>query len=201
MIDVQVSLARPNFALRAEIHDRGFICLSGLNGSGKSTLLNIIAGKFKPDAGYVRINGRDVTRLPVEQREVVLVNPDSFIPHLVVEKHLRWGARARNLDVDEASVASLKEQLGIDYSGRVDALSLGMRERVALATALLSRPKVLLVDEAFSNIDHRNEFIDIFKGLCTAAGLDLVHTTQQKADASTADHHYDMVDGKSMKVF
>jgi molybdate/tungstate transport system ATP-binding protein len=201
MLDVKVSLSRGNFLLKAEIHDGGFVCLSGLNGSGKSTLLNIIAGKLKLDEGYVKINAKDVSGLPPEGREVVLVNPDSYIPHLQVEKHLLWGARARKVPVDYRAVDSLKAQLGIDYQGRVDTLSLGMRERVSLATALLSRPKVLLVDEAFSNIDNRFEFIEVFKGLCAKEGVDLVHTTQQKSDARIADHHYDMVDGTSTRVF
>ena len=201
MLDVKVSATRGAFTLRAEIMDAGFICLSGLNGSGKSSLLNIIAGKLKPDEGYVKINLRDVTDLPLESRGVVLVNPDSFIPHLDVEKHLRWGAAARKVTVDDSIIRSMKEHLGITYSGRVDRLSFGMRERVALATALLSRPKTLLVDEAFSNIDNRDAFIEAFRDLCRSGKVDLVHTTQQKTDASLADHHYDLVGGVSSRIF
>ena len=201
MLDVKVAVARGNFILKAEINDAGFICLSGLNGSGKSSLLNIIAGKLKPDEGYVKINSRDVTDLPLESREVVLVNPDSFIPHLDVEKHLKWGAAARRVNVDDSVIMGMKERLGITYSGRVDKLSFGMRERVALATALLSGPKALLVDEAFSNIDNREAFIEAFRDLCRSAKVDLVHTTQQKTDAKLADHHYDLVGGLCSRIF
>ena len=201
MLDVKVALKRGNFILNAELHDQGFICLSGLNGSGKSTVLNVMAGKLKPDEGYVKVDSTDITGYPPEKRELVLVNPDSFLPHLDVERHLRWGARVKKLSVDESELRSMKVLLGIDYSGRVDALSLGMRERVSLATALLSKPRVLLVDEAFSNIDHREDFIRTFSGLCRDRQIDVVSTTQQKSDATLADHHYDMVDGVSSKVF
>ncbi len=201
MLDVNVSLTRGSFTLHGEIHDAGSIFLSGLNGSGKSSLMNIIAGNLIPDAGYVKVNQTNITGLPVEQRGVVLVNPDSFIPHLDVEKHLRWGAGAKKLTLDEASVIETKELLGIDYAGRVDKLSLGMRERVALATALLSRPKVLLVDEAFSNIDNRAAFIQTFRNVCVGRSVDLVHTTQQKADADLSDHHYEIVKGLTSREF
>jgi molybdate/tungstate transport system ATP-binding protein len=201
VLDVVVALKRGEFSLRAEVHDSGFICLSGLNGSGKSTLLNIIAGTIRPDSGYVKINSKDVTRLPIESREVVLVNPDSNIPHLDVEKHLVWGAAARKLAPDFEQVHRVRETLGINYGGRIEKLSLGMRERVALATALLARPKVILVDEAFSNIDHREDFIGSFATLCRAASIDLMHTSQHKDDARLADHHYEIVAGTSTRIF
>jgi molybdate/tungstate transport system ATP-binding protein len=201
MLEVQVSLKRGLFTLKAEILDSGFICLSGLNGSGKSTLLQIIAGILKPDQGHVRINSRDVVKLPTEQREVVLVNPDSLIPHLEVDRHLMWGASVKKIQVDHEVFNQVKETFGISFKGRVGRLSLGMRERVTLATALLSRPNVIMVDEAFSNIDHREDFISSFAALCKRASIDLVHTTQRTEDARLADHHYELQAGLSSRRF
>jgi len=186
--------------LKAEMQDSGFICLSGLNGSGKSTLLNIISGILKADEGYVRINSSDVTKLPMEKREVVLVRPDSLIPHLQVGNHLVWGAKTKKIETRPEIVEKVKETLGISYGGRVDRLSLGMRERVSLATAFLSQPKVILVDEAFSNIDHRDEFISSYAKLCKSDSIDLVSTTQRKDEAWIADHHYELVAGVSTRV-
>jgi molybdate/tungstate transport system ATP-binding protein len=201
MIEAVFSVSRGTFTLKGEIHDSGFICLTGLNGSGKSTVLNVIAGNLKPESGYVRIDSADITGLPQERRGVVLVNPDSFIPHLQVEAHLRWGASLKRIQVSETSLSEVKERLGIDYAGRVDKLSLGMRERVALATALLSRPRAILVDEAFSNIDHRESFIAAFRDLCRASDTDVLHTTQNGSDPDMADHHYEIVDGVCGRVF
>jgi molybdate/tungstate transport system ATP-binding protein len=201
VLDVKVSLTRGVFKLRAEIHDEGTICLSGPNGSGKSSLMNVIAGNVRPDQGHVKVNQSDITDFPVERRGVVLVTPDSFIPHLEVDKHLSWGARAKKLMVDESSLQEVKKLLGIDFVGRVDELSLGMRERVSLATALLSRPRLLLVDEAFSNIDERETVMRNFLDICSNRKVDLVHTTQQKADAVLLDHHYEISGGLTSKVF
>ena len=201
MLQVRASLKRGLFNLDAEINDSGFICLSGLNGSGKSTLLNVIAGVLKPDAGFVKTGSKDVTKLPMEQRGVVLVTPDSLIPNLEVDRHLVWGASARKVQIDGESITRTKEALGITYHGRVDRLSLGMRERVSLATALLSKPKAILVDEAFSNIDHREDFIRSFASLCKAETIDLMHTTQRSEDANLADHHYELVAGLTSKAF
>jgi len=194
-------LKRGLFNLDAEINDSGFICLSGLNGSGKSTLLNVIAGVLKPDAGFVKTGSKDVTKLPMEQRGVVLVTPDSLIPNLEVDRHLVWGVSAKKVRIDAEAITRTKEALGITYHGRVDRLSLGMRERVSLATALLSKPKAILVDEAFSNIDHREDFIRSFASLCKAETIDLMHTTQRSEDANLADHHYELVAGLTSKVF
>jgi molybdate/tungstate transport system ATP-binding protein len=200
-LEVQASLKRGLFTLKAEINDSGFICLSGLNGSGKSTLLNVIAGILKPDEGFVKVDSKDVTKKPMEQRGVVLVNPDSLIPNLVVDRHLVWGASAKKIQVDGRAIRRIKENLGISYLGRVDRLSLGMKERVSLATALLSKPEVILVDEAFSNIDHREDFIKTFASLCKSESIDLMHTTQRAEDALLADHHYELVAGTSSRIF
>lgn len=80
MIDVMVTKRLGNFTLNAQLNDQGTICVTGPNGSGKSTLLNIIAGFIKPDKGYVKLYGKDVTQLPPEKRGIVLVTQDSFIP-------------------------------------------------------------------------------------------------------------------------
>ena len=201
MLAVNANVTRGRLALSAEIGDEGCICLSGENGSGKTTLLSVITGDLRLERGFVKVDSVDVTRLPPEKRGIVLVNPDSFIPHLEVERHLRWGAGARRVPLNDLEVSELKHALGISYSGRVDELSLGMRERVALATALLSRPSLILVDEAFSNIDHRVEFMSAYRARCAARRVDMVFTTQQQSDAELADHHYHMVDGVSERVF
>src|SRR5579871_6814982 len=101
MIEASVRKRFGEFALDATLEDGGFICLCGRNGSGKTTLLRIIAGLTKQDEGSVKINGEDVTALALERRGVVLVTPDSSIPSLEVEPHLRWGARLKKVEVGE----------------------------------------------------------------------------------------------------
>src|SRR2546429_6422764 len=137
----------------------GFVCLAGKNGSGKTTFVKVVAGLTKLDGGHVKINGREIRRLPMERRGIVLVTPESSIPGMEVDAHIRWGARLKRAEISEEKVAAVKKELGIDFQGRVGKLSLGMRERVSLATALLAGRAGILVDEAFSNLHDREEFI------------------------------------------
>ncbi len=201
MIDASVRKTIGTFNLKAEVHDQGFICLSGKNGSGKSTLLKVIAGQLKPDDGSIRLNSIEITPRPIEERRIVLVTPDSYIPHLTVDRHLRWGMRARKVLHPEDYISEVREELRITYDGRVDSLSLGMRERVSLATALLSAPDALLVDEAFSNLDDRDGFIQKYRRLCGRSKADVIFTTQKKDEADGSDHHYQMENGTSVRLF
>ena len=201
MIEVKVVKKQGSFTVTGEIGDEGRICLSGLNGSGKSSLLNIIAGIQPLDSGYVRLNGVDVTLFPMEKRGVVLVTPDSGIPHVEVSRHLLWGASVRKKTVEHSVVTRTREALGITYDGKVDELSLGMRERVSLATALLSGTKTILDDEAFANIDNREAFMRAYFAIAKEHGLDVLFTTQSESDSGLGDHHYAMKGGTSSRVF
>ena len=200
MIDLNVRKRLGQFSLSAVLADSGFICLVGRNGSGKTSLLRVIAGFTPVDDGYVRINGQDITRLPVERRGVVMVTPGSSIPHLRVDSHLAWGSRLNKVAQSGERVAKVKAELGIDFAGRVSNLSLGMKERVALATALLSSPKVILVDEAFSNLHSRGEFMGSYRKLASEAGIDVVFATQDQNDGSLSDHVHMMTEGTATRI-
>ena len=163
MIEVRVKKKIGDFLLDAELKDEGFICLTGKNGSGKSSLLSVIAGIYQMDEGYIKINSETITEEPLEKRQVVLVTQDSYIPHLEVSKHLILGAKLRKKKVEDDLISEMERKLGINYSGQISKLSLGMRERVSLATALLSYPKLILIDEAFANLDNRIEFINSYR--------------------------------------
>lgn len=80
-------------------------------------------------------------------------------------------------------------------------LSLGMRERVSLATALLSSPAAILVDEAFSNLHGREEFVSSYRGLASGARIDVVFSTQDESDGKLAEHLYVLDEGRAAKRF
>lgn len=201
MIEVKARKKLGNFQLDCELKDDKVICLTGKNGSGKSSLLSIIAGVCEPDEGYVKINSKEITGLAKEKKGVVLVTPESYIPNFVVDKHLLWGAKVRKSKVSNELVSEVKKSLGISYSGKLSKLSMGMKERVSLATALLSSPKVILVDEAFANLDNRGEFINAYGEFAKRLGIDLVFATQHIENSENADHHYDMENGRATKKF
>lgn len=201
MIEVEIKKKLGNFLLDAYLKDKDFICLTGKNGSGKSSFLNLVAGVYKPDKGYIKIDSRIITNVPMEERRVVLVTPDSCIPHLDVDKHLVWGAKMKKSSVPDDVLRHVKKSFGIGFSGKVSKLSLGMRERVSLVTALLSSPDVILVDEAFSNLDNRPDFIKEYKDFSLSKNIDVIFATQRNEDFSAVDHLYRMDNGRSERIF
>ena len=201
MIEADLKKKLGDFSLDANLSDEHFICLTGKNGSGKTMLLNLIGGLLTPDDGYITLNSRKITNLPIEQRQVSIVTPDSYLPHLDIDRHLIWGARNKGLNVEGTYIKEVKTDLGINFGGKVRKLSLGMRERVSLATSLISQPQLILIDEAFSNIDNHRDFIDAFRNLAVKAKIDVVFTTQLPEDSTQADHHYLLEAGKSTRLF
>ena len=105
----------------------------------------------------------------------------------------------KRTEVSDERLAAFKQELGIDYQGRLGKLSLGMRERVALATALLSSPSCILVDEAFSNLHRREEFISSYRRLAREAGIDVVFSTQDDSDGRLAEHLYLIEGGRAAR--
>jgi len=201
VIEAEARKKLGNFSLDANVSDEQFICLTGKNGSGKTTFVNLIGGILTLDEGHVTLNSKRITNLPIEKRQVSIVTPDSYIPHLEVDRHLVWGAKKKGLNVEHDYIMEIKKSLGISFDGKVGKLSLGMRERVALATSLISKPELILVDEAFSNIDNHRDFIDAFKNFATRVKIDVIFTTQYPEDSSQADHHYRLESGKSTRLF
>jgi molybdate/tungstate transport system ATP-binding protein len=201
VIELKAKKRLGSFFLDSELKDENFICLGGKNGSGKTSLLNIVAGVYKPDEGYVKINSKTITDVSVEKRQVVLVTPDSCFPNLVVDKHLVWGAKLRKKRVEQSEIEEIKKSLGINYRGKVSKLSLGMKERVSLATALIATPEVILVDEAFANIDNRTEFIKAYREFARKSLVDVIFSTQHTEDSECSDHFYQMEEGRSTRIF
>lgn len=195
MIQASLRAHRGQFRLKADLEGSGTTCVAGNNGAGKTTLLRALAGFIALDSGHVVVGGVDVTASPADKRGVVLVAPGSFLPRFDVDSHLRWGARLRGREPSEAELSKVKSELGIDFAGTVGKLSTGMRERVALATALFARPKVVLVDEGFAGLHDRDDFISAYRRLLGGSGVDLVFTSQDEADGRFADRTYRIADG------
>ena len=162
MLQVSVVRKRPGFSLEATFAapTPGVIALFGRSGSGKTTLVNIISGLAAPDAGDIRL-GDDVLidthaaiAVPVEHRRIGYVFQDSrLFPHLTVTGNLRYGekrARAapRVIGFDEVVTLLGLAQL---LQRRPRELSGGERQRVALGRALLSQPRLLLLDEPLAS--------------------------------------------------
>lgn len=132
--------------------------LLGPSGSGKSTCLHAILGVIPMTSGWIRMDGVDITRTPMEQRKLGYVPQQlGLFPHLTVRDNLHYSRRARKLaDADLAPLLTkLIEITGIGplLERRISTLSGGERQRVALVRALAAKPKLVLLDEPFTALN------------------------------------------------
>jgi ABC-type Fe3+/spermidine/putrescine transport system ATPase subunit len=124
------------------------IALIGPSGAGKTTLLRLVAGLERPDSGMVLLDGRDAAPVRPRDRRIGMVFQDLALwPYLTVEEHLREVARG--------PVETLLDRFGLTGMGgkRPHLLSGGERQRLAIARALAGEPRILLLDEPFTNLD------------------------------------------------
>jgi iron(III) transport system ATP-binding protein len=125
-----------------------WIALLGPSGAGKTTLLRLVAGLDRPDSGAVLLDGRDAASIPPRERRVGMVFQDLALwPALTVESHLR--------EVSPGEADALVARFGLRglEERRPHQLSGGERQRLALARAAARDPRLLLLDEPFSNLD------------------------------------------------
>lgn len=198
MIDVQIQFTRGSFILRCGMKASGFIGLTGPNGSGKSTFLHLLTGVEFPDSGFIRINDADITDLPINERRVVYLNPETYFGHADVDRHLTWGLNDDGMD-EPGRIAEVREKLGITYSGKVSRLSLGQRARVILGTAVMAQPRLILIDELLANISGRERVIDYIREVSAKMSIDVIFVTQDSSDLSRADSIYRMDSGSLSK--
>ncbi|HEU5071456.1 MAG TPA: ABC transporter ATP-binding protein [Verrucomicrobiae bacterium] len=140
------------------VTDGQLLTLLGPSGCGKTTLLRLIAGLETPDGGTIVIADMNQADVPPERRDVAMVFQTlALFPHLTARQNLAFGLTLRRLPAPEieAEVATAAQWLGLTdcLARRPAELSSGQRQRVALGRALIRRPKVLLLDEPFANLD------------------------------------------------
>jgi putative spermidine/putrescine transport system ATP-binding protein len=172
-----------------------FLALLGPSGCGKTTALRAIAGFDQPDGGRVLLDGRDVTDVPANKRDMGMVfQAYSLFPNLTVADNVAFGLRMRRRGKGERSsrAAELLELVGLADRGNryPHQLSGGQQQRVALARALAVAPQVLLLDEPLSALDAqvRVQLREEIRRIQLELGTTTVFVTHDQAEAlSVAD--------------
>jgi putative ABC transport system ATP-binding protein len=184
------------------------VALYGPSGSGKTTLLMLIAGLLIPDSGRVTVNGRDVYTLSARERaryrrsELGFIRQSlDLIPGVRADDNaaLKLLATSGRRDA-QRRVAPLLERLGLNGRAqqRAEQLSMGERQRVMIARALSTDPKLVLADEPTGSLDSQRggEVLALLADVCHERGVGALLVTHDPRAVAFADHVYALRDGQ-----
>jgi ABC-2 type transport system ATP-binding protein len=163
----------------------------GANGAGKTTTLRILLGLESATAGTARINGQPYHKLPQPLRQVgAALEPNGFYPGRTARNHLRILALAAGVEPSRADHLLDAVHLSGDANRRIGAFSLGMRQRLSLAGALIADPEVLILDEPANGLDPQGVrwLRDLLQAFAAAGGTVLLSSHILAEAAQTVDH-------------
>jgi ABC-2 type transport system ATP-binding protein len=176
--------------LSFEVESGTVVGFLGRNGAGKTTTLRTLLGLVRPDAGTATINGRAYRDLPEPLHQVgAVLEAASFHPGRTARNHLR--VQAMTAAVDPSRIDGVLDLVGLrgDADRRVGGFSLGMRQRLGLATALLPEPGLLILDEPANGLDPDGVhwLRDLLRGLAADGATVLVSSHILAEVAQTVD--------------
>ena len=175
-----------------EIDAGAILSLLGPSGCGKTTVLRIVAGLLRPDHGLIRLDGADLTDVPPHRRRLGMVFQNyALFPHMTVAENVAFGLRMQGVPRDRQR-SMIDDALAmvrmVAMAGRFPAeLSGGQQQRVSLARAVVTKPRLLLLDEPFGALDRklREEMQVEVKQLQRETGLTFVFVTHDQEEALT----------------
>ncbi|PJG84162.1 ferric ABC transporter ATP-binding protein [Caviibacterium pharyngocola] len=183
------------------------VTLLGPSGCGKTTVLRLVAGLESPTSGQIFIDGEDVTKSSIQNRDICIVFQSyALFPHMSIGDNVGYGLRMQGIGGEERK-QRVKEALElVDLAGfedrYVDQISGGQQQRVALARALVLKPKVLLFDEPLSNLDAnlRRSMREKIRELQQRLGITSLYVTHDQTEAfAVSDEVIVMHKGKIMQ--
>ncbi|MGC8585644.1 MAG: ATP-binding cassette domain-containing protein [Thermoplasmata archaeon] len=212
MIELKnITLRMKSFSLQnidLKINENEYFVLLGPTGSGKSMIMDIIAGSIIPDEGRIIINGRDITYLPPEKRNVGYVTQDySLFDHMKVIDNITFGLRVRKVSEKDAMniIKPLVDKFNLnDLLDKYPyVLSGGEKQKVAIVRALAINPDILLLDEPLVSLDPniRSRFMVELKNIHEEMKFTTLHVTHSIDEAEyLADHLGIIKSGRIIQV-
>lgn len=191
------------------VEEGEFIAITGESGSGKSTLINLCAGLDLPNAGKIRVLGRDITAMKTDElcrfrgKHIGYVfQSHRLVPYLTALENIQLPISAAGAELfkyeERLSLLIDRLALGDRLHHLPSELSGGQQQRVAIARALIHYPMLLLADEPTGNLDRANadNVLDLLLGLRSELRQTLVIVTHDDRIAARADRVYHMEDGR-----
>ncbi|QJC33878.1 spermidine/putrescine ABC transporter ATP-binding protein PotA [Enterobacteriaceae endosymbiont of Donacia provostii] len=176
--------------LNLNINDGEFVTLLGPSGCGKTTIIRLIAGLEKIDSGNIFLNNIEITKCPAEKRQINTVfQTYALFPHMSVFDNIAFGLRMQKKTHQEiiSKVNKILKivQLKKFVNRKPCELSGGQQQRVAIARAVINQPKLLLLDESLSALDHRlrKKMQNELKALQRKLGITFILVTHNQEEA------------------
>ena len=200
--DLQKDYSDFILSLSFSVEKGELVTILGPSGSGKSTLLSLISGIDSVDKGEIKIDGKDITKLPISKRGISMVFQDfSLFPGMNTKKNIEYGMKEKNSKKRDQKTEELLNTIGLPGYGKrkVTTLSGGEAQRVALARAIASEPDILLLDEPLSALDAplRKKLRGNIRAIHDAFSTTMLYVTHDREEAfAISDKILIMKDGR-----
>ncbi len=179
--------------INVHVKEGEFFTFLGPSGCGKTTTLRTITGFIRPESGIVSMRGRDITRVPIEERRIGIVFQSyALFPSMTVRDNIAFGLKIKKLKRPEierkVNAIAQKVELSQEQLGKaVSQLSGGQQQRVAIARALVTEPAVICMDEPLSNLDAklRVQLRNELKKMQKDFGITTIYVTHDQEEALT----------------